>query len=215
MKLKQLSLSEIRPNPFQPREQFDEGKLQELASNIKKHGLIEPIVVTPKGKKFMIVAGERRWRASKLAKQKKIYSIVKTYKSEADIKRDSLVENELREDLSYEEFKAFTFGLAKTLGKPYWNKGYVNGTMLAQYIVGVSGDRMRSRSANTLRNKINDTYRIEIKASAKVKKLVKNGNLDRSTAARIANIEDRKVQNELAEMAKRKTRNEIRDEVSR
>ena len=62
-----ISLLDIDPNYEQPRKNFDEDALAELADSIKLHGVIQPIVVTPIGKRFMIIAGERRFRASKLA----------------------------------------------------------------------------------------------------------------------------------------------------
>ena len=94
-----ISLLDIDPNYEQPRKNFDEDALKELADSIKVHGVIQPIVVTPIGKRFMIIAGERRFRASKLAGKSEIPAIVRNYTPQ-QIKEISLIENLQREDLS-------------------------------------------------------------------------------------------------------------------
>jgi ParB family chromosome partitioning protein len=94
-----LSIADIDPNYEQPRKIFDEDALAELAESIKIHGVIQPIVVTPIGKRFMIIAGERRFRASKLAGKTEIPAIVRNYTPQ-QIKEISLIENLQREDLS-------------------------------------------------------------------------------------------------------------------
>ena len=94
-----ISLLDIDPNREQPRKNFDEEALNELAESIRMHGVIQPIVVTPVGKRFMIIAGERRFRASKLAGQTDIPAIIRQYTPQ-QIKEISLIENLQREDLS-------------------------------------------------------------------------------------------------------------------
>ncbi|MCH5152755.1 MAG: ParB/RepB/Spo0J family partition protein [Clostridiales bacterium] len=94
-----ISLLDIDPNYEQPRKTFDEDALKELADSIRVHGVIQPIVVTPIGKRFMIIAGERRFRASKLAGKEDIPAIVRHYTPQ-QIKEISLIENLQREDLS-------------------------------------------------------------------------------------------------------------------
>ena len=94
-----ISLLDIDPNYEQPRKNFDEDALAELADSIKLHGVIQPIVVTPIGKRFMIIAGERRFRASKLAGKTDIPAIIRHYTPQ-QIKEISLIENLQREDLS-------------------------------------------------------------------------------------------------------------------
>lgn len=94
-----LALIDIDPNYEQPRKNFDEDALNELAESIKVHGVIQPIVVTPIGKRFMIIAGERRFRASKIAGKSEIPAIIRNYTSQ-QIKEISLIENLQREDLS-------------------------------------------------------------------------------------------------------------------
>ena len=71
-KSSEILLSQIRANQYQPRTSFDQKKLEELAESIKKHGVIQPVLVRKDGKGFELVAGERRFRAAKLAKLKKI-----------------------------------------------------------------------------------------------------------------------------------------------
>ena len=94
-----ISLLDIDPNYEQPRKTFDEDALKELADSIRVHGVIQPIVVTPIGKRFMIIAGERRFRASKMAGKQDIPAIVRSYTPQ-QIKEISLIENLQREDLS-------------------------------------------------------------------------------------------------------------------
>lgn len=95
----QIALIDIDPNYEQPRKNFDEDALNELAESIKLHGVIQPIVVTPIGKRFMIIAGERRFRASKIAGKSDIPAIIRHYTPQ-QIKEISLIENLQREDLS-------------------------------------------------------------------------------------------------------------------
>ena len=94
-----LALIDIDPNREQPRKKFDEEALNELAESIRVHGVIQPIVVTPIGKRFMIIAGERRFRASKIAGQTDIPAIIRHYTPQ-QIKEISIIENLQREDLS-------------------------------------------------------------------------------------------------------------------
>ncbi len=97
--LKNLKITDVEPNREQARKRFDQDALEELASSIKEYGLIQPIVVTKKDDYYSIVAGERRWRASKLAGLKEIPAIIREddEKINAEI---SLIENMQREDLN-------------------------------------------------------------------------------------------------------------------
>ena len=95
----EIDVSSIFANPNQPRKVFDEGALKELADSISKHGVIMPIIVNKSGDRYMIIAGERRFRASKLAGLDKVPVIIKTY-NERQIKEISLIENLQREDLN-------------------------------------------------------------------------------------------------------------------
>ena len=95
----EIDVSSIFANPNQPRKVFDETALKELADSISKHGVIMPIIVNKSGDRYMIIAGERRFRASKIAGLSKVPVIVKQY-NERQIKEISLIENLQREDLN-------------------------------------------------------------------------------------------------------------------
>ncbi len=95
----EIAISDIYANPDQPRKVFDEEALNELAASIKKHGVIMPIIVNKNGSRYMIIAGERRFRASKIAGLDTVPVIVKNY-DERQIKEISLIENLQREDLN-------------------------------------------------------------------------------------------------------------------
>ncbi len=95
----EIEVSAIFANPNQPRKIFDQDALNELAQSIKKHGVIMPIIVNKSGDRYMIIAGERRFRASKIAGLEKVPVIVKNY-DERQIKEISLIENLQREDLN-------------------------------------------------------------------------------------------------------------------
>lgn len=132
-----LKITEVEPNRNQPRKQFDEEALDELAESIKRYGLIQPIIVTKKDGYYQIVAGERRWRASKKAGLTTISAIVR----EDDDKKNkeiALIENIQREDLNAVE---------KAMGMKLLMEEYdLTQAQLAE-IVGKS----RSGVANTLR----------------------------------------------------------------
>ena len=96
----ELDINKIYPNPNQPRKHFDEEALQELANSIKLHGIIQPIVVNKEDDdKYMIIAGERRWRASRIAGLNVVPVVIKNY-TEKQVKEVSLIENLQREDLN-------------------------------------------------------------------------------------------------------------------
>ena len=103
----EINLSELRANPYQPRKNFDEEALNELASSIKEHGVFQPIIVKKSIKGYEIIAGERRFRASKLAGMQTIPAIVKDF-SDEEMMQIALLENLQRENLtSIEEAKAY------------------------------------------------------------------------------------------------------------
>lgn len=102
-----VRISEVEPNPLQPRKSFDNEQLQALAESIAQHGIIQPIVVRPKNGMYMIVTGERRWRAARIAGLSKVPVII----IEADDRKSAeiaLVENIQRKDLNpVEEARAY------------------------------------------------------------------------------------------------------------
>ncbi len=105
---KKINISQITPNPSQPRKNFKESELNELATSIKKQGLIQPIIVRlDKNNQFQIIAGERRWRASQLAGLHEVECVVKELEETAVLEA-ALVENIQREDLNViEEANAY------------------------------------------------------------------------------------------------------------
>ena len=97
--VKEISIELITPNPYQPRLTFNEEALRELSDSIKRHGLLQPIIVTKKDDGFMLLAGERRLRASKLAGFTTIKAIVADYESDK-LRELAIIENIQREDLN-------------------------------------------------------------------------------------------------------------------
>ena len=94
-----VKISQIEPNRNQPRTNFDEDALQELADSIRQYGVIQPIVVNKKDDYYEIIAGERRWRASKLAGLKEVPVIIKEFSAQ-EVMEVALIENIQREDLN-------------------------------------------------------------------------------------------------------------------
>jgi ParB family chromosome partitioning protein len=105
-----VSVDKIRPNRFQPRTHFDSPALAELAASIKSQGIVQPILVTPGGKKgeYTIIAGERRWRAAKQAGLREVPIVVREVTSDREMFEMALVENLQRSDLNpIEEAEAY------------------------------------------------------------------------------------------------------------
>jgi ParB family chromosome partitioning protein len=130
--MRELPIGRILANPAQPRLSYDEESLAELADSIREHGVLQPILVRAAGSEYELVAGERRWRASKLAERETIPAIVVDFDAQTALEV-SIIENLQREDVSpLEEASMFrkmtdTFGysvrqLAQKVGK---DKGYV------------------------------------------------------------------------------------------
>ena len=114
--LSEIALDQIEPNPNQPRREFDEEALRELASSIREIGIIQPITLRQTaGGKYQIVAGERRWRASQLAGLKAIPAYIRTVEDEG-VMEMALVENIQREDLNAIEIALAYEHLAETTG---------------------------------------------------------------------------------------------------
>ena len=124
----EILLKDIYPNPNQPRKDFDQSALKELAISIREKGVITPITVRDTDSGYELIAGERRWRASKKLRKKRIPAYIIKVKDDADILEISLIENIQREDLNaLEEAEAYAvlnskFGMshesiAKAVGK--------------------------------------------------------------------------------------------------
>jgi ParB family chromosome partitioning protein len=125
LQIQNLPLGKIKPDPEQPRKTFSEDSLQQLSESIKKHGVLQPITVRKSGKDFIIVMGERRYRASKLVGKKTIPSIVRTYQNN-DVLEVQIIENLQRQDVEpTEEAEAIAYlsekyapaEIAKRLGR--------------------------------------------------------------------------------------------------
>jgi ParB family chromosome partitioning protein len=133
-----VRISAIEPDKNQPRKHFDKEALEELAASIKEHGLIQPIIVAPiGGERYRIIAGERRWRASRLAGLEEIPALVREYTAQ-EISEISLIENLQREDLNPIEEALGYRNLMETYG-------------MTQEKVSQTVSKSRSAVANTLR----------------------------------------------------------------
>lgn len=171
-----LKLSQVEPNRNQPRKQFDQEALKELAGSIKQYGVIQPIIVTKKEDYYEIIAGERRWRAAKLAGLKEIPVVVKEY-SDKEIAEISLIENIQRENLNpIEEAQAY-----KTLIEEY----------------ELTQDELSERISKS-RTQISNTMRL-LKLHEDVQKLLTNGSLSAGHARALLGLEIMEEQLRVAE----------------
>lgn len=171
----EISIELIVPNPNQPRKNFDEKALKELAQSIKTHGIIQPITVAKDGARYIIVAGERRWRASKLAGLKTIPCIIKDYTAR-QISEVSIIENLQREDLNpIESARAI--------------RQLIDQFDLTQEVVADRIGKSRPAVANTLRL---------LTLCPEVIKLIEEGKLSAGHARCLVTVEDPKIQLELA-----------------
>ncbi len=133
--IREVPVSKILPNPAQPRLSYEEDSLTELADSIREHGVLQPILVRPVGSQYELIAGERRWRASRMAQREAIPAIVVEFDDETALEV-SIIENLQREDVSpLEEASMFrkmtdlgysVRQLAQKIGK---DKGYVENRM--------------------------------------------------------------------------------------
>ena len=138
----EIDINEITPNRSQPRKVFDEEKLEELADSIRAHGMIQPIILRKIDEGYEIVAGERRWRAARLAGVRRVPCIIREY-SEKDNMLVALIENLQRQDLNpMEEADAFAL-LAEEQGMTH--------EAIAESIGRGGEKRSRSYVTNTLR----------------------------------------------------------------
>jgi len=174
-RVKELNINEIDPNPNQPREHFDEEKLKELASSIRKNGLLQPVVVRRRGSRYELVLGERRLRAARMAGLNNIPALVRDVDDSNSLKF-ALLENLQREDLNpleeargYEKLKE-QFGLSD------------------RDIAGILG-KDRSTVTNTLRL---------LKLPGEVQGMLAEGTITRSHARSLLAVDEPEKQIELA-----------------
>ena len=174
----EIDLFDIDPNYEQPRKNFEESSLYELAESIRTHGIIQPLVLNKMGTRYMIIAGERRYRAAKLAGLTKVPAIIKTYTPQ-QIREISLVENLQREDLNPIE-------AAKAI------KALMEEFSLTQEETARRIGKNRSTVTNTLRL---------LTLSDEVIELVEKGQLSAGHARALIAIEDKWTQIRLAHKA--------------
>lgn len=166
--VKELDLSDIRPNPYQPRKRFDDKSLRELSDSIKENGVFQPIIVRKSVNGYEIIAGERRYRASKLAKKKTIPAIVRKF-DESQMMEVAVLENLQREDLTpLEEAQAYEM-LQKNLG-------------LTQEEVSKRMGKSRPYIANYLRL---------LTLPSKTKRLLQHGDLSMGQARTLLGLKDK------------------------
>ena len=171
-----VKITQIEPNRDQPRKEFEKEALEELSDSIKQHGLIQPILVQDRKDHYEIIAGERRWRAARLAGLKEVPVIIRNY-SEQEIVEISLIENLQRKDLNpIEEAMAY--------------KKLMTDFDLKQEEVAVKVSKSRSTITNSMRL---------LKLSNKVQELVIKGKLSEGHARTLLSLEDSSVQDELAD----------------
>lgn len=171
----EIKISEIDPNIGQPRKKFDEDELLELSESIRLHGVIQPIILTKRGKRYEIIAGERRWRASKLAGLTKIPAIVREY-TDKEIMEVSLIENIQRQDLNpVEEAEAF--------------KNLIDEYKMKQDDLAERVSKSRSAITNALRL---------LKLDDRVKSMLAEGLISPGHARALLAVEDKNKQHNLA-----------------
>ena len=173
----ELEISEIRPNPYQPRKTFNEEALEELAKSIKKSGVFQPIIVRKSSVKgYEIIAGERRYRASKLAKKTEIPAIIREF-NEEQMMEVAVLENLQREDLTpLEEAEAYNTLMEKL--------------NLTQTQVSERLGKSRPYIANYLRL---------LGLPGKVKLMLQDGSLSMGQARTLLAVKDKEKLMELAE----------------
>ncbi|MCI9598351.1 MAG: ParB/RepB/Spo0J family partition protein [Firmicutes bacterium] len=176
-----IDINDIKPNEKQPRKNFDEEKLEELATSIREHGLIQPVILRHSEIGYEIVAGERRWRACRKAGIKEIPSIVKELTDEQNM-LIAIIENMQREDLNPIEEAEGLNQMIDSFG-------------LTQEEVSKSIGKSRPYITNALRL---------LKLPEQIRNLVSEGKLSSGHARAIAGISDPEKQIEIAEYAIKK-----------
>ena len=173
---KYVKITSVEPNRKQPRKFFNEDDLQELSDSIKQHGMIQPILVVNRGDYYQIVAGERRWRAAKLAGFKEVPIIIRKY-NEQQIAEISLIENIQRKDLNpIEEAQGYR-------------------SLLDEY--GLKQDELAERISKS-RTAITNTLRL-LKLSEDVQQMIISEMISEGHARALLGIEDTEKQYSLAQ----------------
>lgn len=172
----ELKITELEANKNQPRRFFDDQALQELSGSIKEHGVVQPIIVRKLDDNYQIVAGERRWRAARLAGLKSVPVVVKDY-SNVQVMEIALIENLQRQDLnSIEEALAY--------------KSLIEEHDMTQEDISEKIGKSRSAIANTLRL---------LNLPEVIRDMVVQGKISAGHARALLGIEDKKKQLEIAQ----------------
>jgi ParB family chromosome partitioning protein len=183
----EVKINEVEPNREQPRKVFDQEKLQTLAESIKEHGVVQPIIVKKGETGYVIVAGERRWRASKIAGLKTVPVIVKGISSK-EMMEIALIENLQREDLNpIEEAEAY--------------QKLIDEYEMTQEEVSKVVGKSRAAVANSVRL---------LNLSDEIKEMLSDGRLTSGHARTIISLTDKERQKELANLIADKKLN-VRD----
>ncbi|HHV84003.1 ParB/RepB/Spo0J family partition protein [Tepidanaerobacter syntrophicus] len=173
--IQEINIDEIVVNNKQPRKDFDEEKLEELAASMEQHGVLQPVILRKIGRGYELVAGERRWRAAAKAGIKKIPAVVKEL-SDGDVLEIALIENLQREDLNpIEEASAY--------------KQLMDEFGLTQEELAKRVGKSRSQIANTLRL---------LNLEEEILKFIFEGKLTAGHARALLSIEDKKLRYGLA-----------------
>lgn len=173
----EVKINEVEPNAGQPRKVFDQERLQALAESIKEHGVVQPIIVKQEGSRYVIVAGERRWRASKLAGLKTIPVVVKDLSSR-QVMEIALIENLQREDLNpIEEAEAY--------------KKLMDDYNMTQEEVSKLVGKSRASIANSVRL---------LTLAKEIQDMLADGRLTSGHARTLVSVDDQKKQKELADL---------------
>ncbi|MBD2860712.1 ParB/RepB/Spo0J family partition protein [Paenibacillus oceani] len=176
-KVIEIPLKELRPNPYQPRKNFNEDSISELAQSIKEHGVIQPIIVRIVLRGYEIIAGERRFRASQQCGLEKIPAVVRKF-TDQQVMEIALIENVQREDLN-----------AIEIANAY--QALVDQFQYTQEELSVKVGKSRSHIANFLRL---------LQLSEEVKQHVSRGTLSMGHARAIVGVKDDKLKKELANL---------------
>ena len=181
MKITNLKIKDLRPNPRQPRESFDKDKIKELAQSIKEGELLQPIVVRKSDGNYQIIAGERRWRALSLLGEKEIPAIVWEIDNDIEALEKSAIENLQREDLtSVERENVITdlweSGRYKTKNELARKLGYWDGGV--RDLIRAKEDRKRLGASSELATKtIRQTEGLPDKERKEIIKRVEKGEI--------------------------------------
>lgn len=183
--LLEVLVSQIAPNPYQPRQAFDEGSLTELTRSVEQHGVVQPLLVTRVGDRYRLIAGERRFRAAQRAGLQKVPVVVKELARETDALELALIENIQREDLNPMEEALAYQQLHEEFG-------------LTQEEISRRVGKERSTVANFLRL---------LKLPERVKSLVAAGKLSMGHARALLAVSSPRHLEELAEKVMRRSLN--------